>query len=192
MSVLVGYKKDGVVYMGADTQVTYGSYSRHHEHEKDQKLFISKELSLIVGTVGTASHAYVLRELLPTLTSLKNGALSKERLQKELVLPYMNALKSYELMEMNDGLHDMKISILIAKEDMLFQIEEDGNILNHVSYGSIGSGSSATLPYLKHGIDSPDDILLNALRAASTFDQYVSPPFLITNTTSLLIKEIKV
>jgi ATP-dependent protease HslVU (ClpYQ) peptidase subunit len=191
MSVLVGYKKDGVVYMGSDTQVTYGSYSRHHEHEKDQKLFISKELSLIVGTVGTASHAYVLRELLPSLTSLKNGALSKERLQKELVLPYMNALKSYELMEMSNGLHDMKISILIAKEDMLFQIEEDGNILNHVSYGSIGSGSPATLSYLKHSKKSPEEIILTSLRTASTFDQYVSHPYLMTNTHSLILEEVK-
>jgi ATP-dependent protease HslVU (ClpYQ) peptidase subunit len=190
MSVVIGIKKDGIIYLGADTQVTYGNYSRHYDHEDDHKMFIEKDLGLLIGFVGTAKQSYILKKMLPQFTSLKDGKLTKDKLRQELLDPFIQALKDYDLLQMSDGHHDTQIHMLVAKDDMLFQIESDGNILNHLHFSAIGSGSSVTIPYLKYGGGDVKETLLNALRISARMDQYVSGPFLLANTKTLVLEGV--
>lgn len=191
MSVVVGYKKDGVVYMGADTQVSYGKFARKHITDKDQKLFICNTTNLIIGSVGAANEGYLLREFIQTMPHLKDGILTKSRISEDIVRPFIEMLKKRDLLGMSDGLHDMNISFLIAKDDTLFHVENDGNILHCNYYAVIGSGSYAAHPYLKYGSGNPKDVMLTALRHAAAFDDYLSAPFKLTHTASLIMEDIK-
>jgi len=190
MSVVVAIKKDGVVYMGADTQVTYGSYSRHYEYDEEHKLFIVKSIGIMIGFVGSASHSYLFKQLIKTLTTLKDRKLTKDIIRQQLVEPFITLLKDYDLLHMDEGWHDIKTTILIAKDDDLFQIEDDGNILNLQKYGSIGSGSMATIPYLSHHHGDIRNVIKDALESAAHMDQYVSAPFLICDSQTLELEEV--
>lgn len=190
MSVVVAIKKDGVVYMGADTQVTYGSYSRHYEFEEEHKLFVVKSLGIMIGFVGSASHSYLFKQLIKTLTPFDVEKLTKDSIRQQLVVPFITLLQEYDLLSMQEGWHDIKTTILLSKDEDLFQIEDDGNILNLQKYGSIGSGSMATIPYLSHPHGDIRGVIRESLESAARMDQYVSAPFLICDSKTLELEEV--
>ena len=53
MSVVIAIKKDNVVYMAADTMITYGDSKRHLYSESSQKIWaVSDTPNCIMGGTG--------------------------------------------------------------------------------------------------------------------------------------------
>ena len=74
-------------------------------------------------------------------------------------------------------------SFVIAKDNLMFQISQDGSIIEIPNFVAIGSGSQYVYPYFKYKINGNIRTKLrNALILASTYENSISPPFVFIDT----------
>ena len=77
MSVVIAIKENGVTYMAADTQVSFGDSKRHLKSDSLQKVWaVTDTPHCIMGGVGLTRDLNLIRyctsELIPEASVLKN------------------------------------------------------------------------------------------------------------------------
>lgn len=187
MSVVVAYKKVGVIYMGADSQVSFGDAKNTLHPDGIQKIMVMPH-NIIVGFAGSVSNISTFIMSKSWFEPFQNQPLSKALILKHIINPYTDYLIDNQKMEMYYGIHDFKFTMLIAKDDQLFHIDDDGEIITLNHYGVIGSGALAAHPILKHEKGNPEKIILKALEYSEDYDAYVERPFMMINTKSLILE----
>lgn len=196
MSVVVAIKENGVTYMAADTQVSFGDSKRHLKSDSLQKVWaVTDTPNCIMGGVGLARDLNLIRyctsELIPEASVLKNE-INVGTIMLNTVPAIFESIRTYtQLVTGCDKDIPISSEFLLAYKDKIFDIAPDGTVEEVEDYIAIGSGADAALGSLKHTIDEPIyDRLIKALDAASESNLYVSEPYVCMDTENCMLMSL--
>ena len=175
MSVVVAIKEKGKIYIGADTQVSYGNLKleapqcklfKHHQDE-----------NLVVGVVGYARTGVILKykkELFNDLR-VKAGLVNMEYLVNEW---YLEILEYFEKQKhVGKDKECLPSTIMIAYKDHCFLVDRSGYIeeLEEGKYFFIGSGAEVAAGSLNSTKgERPEERIKKAVEAAGDETLYVN------------------
>ncbi|MBP5242202.1 MAG: hypothetical protein J6Z36_00745 [Clostridia bacterium] len=187
MSVIVAFKHNNIVYMGADTIRSFDGFKIRLEEEANMKIKKYPN-DILVGFTGGVRTAQRIRGN-EALFTIPNGALTKEYLVKNTVPALLQFLETQDLIKTDEeeGEKEMDCDMVIAANGKLFEVFRDFSVTEVNRFIAIGSGNLYTIPYLS-AIDTEKDIkaqLIDALRSAEKYDEGVGSPFALIDSESL-------
>ena len=188
MSVVVAIKKDGIIYMGADSQVSCGGTRSTLSNPNNYKIWAMRDVEgCLMGSVGTLRANNIIKvadDLIPEIVELKD-AVSFRFVVKHFVPRLMEELEDYKVLTKDrDGVTHMDASFLLAYRDRLYSIERYGSVIEVDDFCAIGSGSCEALGSLlsSANISDPIERIKMAIKASAAHDIYVDYPIVISNT----------
>lgn len=196
MSVVIAIKENGVTYMAADTQISFGDSKRHLKSDSLQKVWaVTDTPHCIMGGVGLARDLNLIRyctsELIPEASVLKNE-INVGTIMLNTVPTIFESIRNYtQLVTGSDTDIPINSEFVLAYKDKIFDIAPDGTVEEVEDYIAIGSGADAALGSLKHTTDEPVyDRLIKALDAASESNLYVSEPYVCMDTEHCMLMDL--
>ena len=196
MSVVIAIKENGVTYMAADTQLSFGDSKRHLKSDSLQKVWaVTDTPNCIMGGVGLARDLNLIRyctsELIPEASVLKNE-INVGTIMLNTVPVIFESIRNYtQLVTGCDKDIPINSEFLLAYKDKIFDIAPDGTVEEVEDYIAIGSGADAALGSLKHTVDEPIyDRLIKALDAAAESNLYVSEPYVCMDTEDGVLMDL--
>ena len=184
MSLVVAIKKDGVIYMGADTRTTTGDQICNSYKNGNSK--INRVGSCLVGGAGLVSNIQALT-LHPEWFDTGGKPLSKKFIVQNIIPKYFNAIKRIDRLKV-DGSNgddpDSGCSILITDGVGLFMIDSGFSVCELSRYGQIGCTKDMALAIFINEIDNlpAEELILKALRTSAYRDDGVGAPYILINT----------
>ena len=196
MSVVIAIKENGVTYMAADTQISFGDSKRHLKSDSLQKVWaVADTPHCIMGGVGLTRDLNLIRyctsELIPEASVLKNE-INVGTIMLNTVPAIFESIRNYtQLVTGCDKDIPINSEFVLAYKDKIFDIAPDGTVEEVEDYIAIGSGADAALGSLKHTTDEPVyDRLIKALDAASESNLYVSEPYVCMDTEHCMLMDL--
>lgn len=196
MSVVIAIKENGVTYMAADTQISFGDSKRHLKSDSLQKVWaVTDTPHCIMGGVGLTRDLNLIRyctsELIPEASVLKNE-INVGTIMLNTVPAIFESIRNYtQLVTGCDKDIPINSEFVLAYKDKIFDIAPDGTVEQVEDYIAIGSGADAALGSLKHTTDEPIyDRLIKALDAASESNLYVSEPYVCMDTEHCMLMDL--
>ena len=196
MSVVIAIKENGVTYMAADTQISFGDSKRHLKSDSLQKVWaVTDTQNCIMGGVGLARDLNLIRyctsELIPEASVLKNE-INVGTIMLNTVPAIFESIRTYtQLVTGCDKDIPINSEFVLAYKDKVFDIAPDGTVEEVEDYIAIGSGADAALGSLKHTVDEPIyDRLIKALDAAAESNLYVSEPYVCMDTEHCMLMDL--
>ncbi|MDY3725809.1 MAG: hypothetical protein SOZ75_03005 [Candidatus Enterosoma sp.] len=196
MSVVIAIKENGVTYMAADTQISFGDSKRHLKSDSLQKVWaVTDTPHCIMGGVGLTRDLNLIRyctsELIPEASVLKNE-INVGTIMLNTVPTIFESIRNYtQLVTGCDKDIPINSEFVLAYKDKIFDIAPDGTVEKVEDYIAIGSGADAALGSLKHTTDEPVyDRLIKALDAASESNLYVSEPYVCMDTEHCMLMDL--
>lgn len=196
MSVVIAIKENGVTYMAADTQISFGDSKRHLKSDSLQKIWaVADTPNCIMGGVGLARDLNLIRyctsELIPEASVLKNE-INVGTIMLNTVPVIFESIRNYtQLVTGCDKDIPINSEFVLAYKDKIFDIAPDGTVEEVEDYIAIGSGADAALGSLKHTTDEPVyDRLIKALDAAAESNLYVSEPYVCMDTEHCMLMDL--
>ena len=188
MSVVVAIKKDGIIYMGADSQVSRGGTRSTLSNPNNYKIWAMSDVdNCLMGSVGTLRANNIIKvanSLIPEIVDIK-GNVDFRFVVRHFVPRLMDELDEYKVLcRSKDDAPDMAASFLLAYRDRLYSIDNYGSVIEIDDFCAIGSGASEALGSLlsSTGIDDPVERIKMAIKASAAHDIYVDYPIVISNT----------
>ena len=199
MSVIVAVKHNGAVYMGADSQTTYGNEVKKNSVIESERKITKLNNGLLIGGVGNAS---IIRRIVNSkdIFTVPSEGLSKKYIVTQIIPILFKFLDEKQLLSDKDEEDDddeelcsMHCSFIIAHNDKLFYINRRLGVWENSKFCVAGSGGAFAFPYLS-AFDDCGDVngqLLNAMRGSAKHDAAVSGPYVFIDSRNLVytIKE---
>lgn len=194
MSVVVAIKKDGIIYMGADSQVSRGGTRTTLSNPNNYKIWAVRDVdNCLMGSVGTLRANNIMKvadSLIPEIVDIKN-AVSFGFIVKSLVPRMFDELDEYKVLakDSEDAMH-MDADFLFAYHDTLYHISRYGSVIEVDDFYAIGSGANEALGSLLSTVDEKDPVerIKTAIKASAAHDIYVDYPIVISNTKDIEFK----
>lgn len=195
MSVVVAIKKDGVVYLGSDSQVTRGGTRTSLTNPNNFKIWKVKGVdNCLMGHVGLLRDACVIRvmENLVREIDVIHDEVNFEYVVTRVVPKIIDELKEFNYIETEGKFKNMESKYLFAFKDKLFVIGFDGSVIEVDDYIAIGSGESESIGSLltTNSDEDPETRIIKAIKASAAHDIYVDYPIVLSNTKDLEFKVI--
>lgn len=195
MSVVVAIKKDGVVYLGSDSQVTRGGTRTSLTNPNNFKIWKVKGVdNCLMGHVGLLRDACVIRvmENLVREIDVIHDEVDFEYVVTRVVPKIIDELKEFNYIEIEGKFKNMESKYLFAFKDKLFVIGFDGSVIEVDDYIAIGSGESESIGSLltTNNDEDPETRIIKAIKASAAHDIYVDYPIVLSNTKDLEFKVI--
>lgn len=195
MSVVVAIKKDGVVYLGSDSQVTRGGTRTSLTNPNNFKIWKVKGVdNCLMGHVGLLREACVIRvmENLVREIDVIHDEVNFEYVVTRVVPKIIDELKEFNYIETEGKFKNMESKYLFAFKDKLFVIGFDGSVIEVDDYIAIGSGESESIGSLltTNNDEDPETRIIKAIKASAAHDIYVDYPIVLSNTKDLEFKVI--
>ena len=194
MSVAIAIKKDGVIYLGADSQVTRGGTRTTLSNPNNYKIWAMSDVDhCLIASVGSFRANNVIKvadELIPEIVDMRD-AVSFRFVVRHFVPRLMEELNDYKiLLKDKDDLPNMDASFLLAYHDRLYSIDRYGCVIEVDDCCAIGSGASEAIGSLLStaGEDDPVKRIKKAIRSSAANDIYVDYPIIIANTADTEFK----
>ena len=188
MSVVVAIKKDGIIYMGADSQVSCGGTRSTLSNPNNYKIWAMSDIdNCLMGSVGTLRANNVIKvanDLIPEIVDIKD-AVDFRFVVRHFVPRLMDELDEYNiLLKDKYDSPNMETDFLFAYHDRLYSISRYGSVIEVDDFCAIGSGSceahGSLLSSVK--IDDPVERIKMAIKASAAHDIYVDYPIVTSNT----------
>lgn len=192
MSIIIALKQDGVVYMGADTRRSRGTFIGTIKATQDMKIHqISNQI--LLGGVGKVANIQVMTENARAWFDTKGKALTKKFIVTEVVPRYYNQLKALDLLRKNkDDSLSADCDICVTDGDKIFLIDNDFVVTELNEYLAIGCTDYIAYAHLRNKGDlSPNDAILRALRGSVFRDDGVGAPYILINTRDMIMQEVE-
>ena len=187
MSVVVAIKKDGNIYMGADSQVTRGGTRTSLSNPNNYKIWKVKGVdNCLMGHVGSLRDACVVRVMdnLVREIDVFHESIDFEYVVRRIVPMIIDELKEYNYIDRDGIFKEMDSRFLFAYEDKLYVIGIGGSVIEVDDCVAIGSGESEAIGSLLTTDDEVNPIsrIIKAIKASAAHDIYVDYPIVLTNT----------
>lgn len=195
MSVVVAIKKDGVVYLGSDSQVTRGGTRTSLTNPNNFKIWKVKGVdNCLMGHVGLLREACVIRvmENLVREIDVIHDEVNFEYVVTRIVPKIIDELKEFNYIETEGKFKNMESKYLFAFKDKLFIIGYDASVIEIDDYVAMGSGESESIGSLltTNSDEDPETRIIKAIKASAAHDIYVDYPIILSNTKDLEFKVI--
>lgn len=189
MSLVVAYKRNGVIYMGADTQSSTGTTIDRALNESGFKITRLAN-GMLIGICGRIKgHQRIIAQKKWFDVSEKD-TFDKRYIVKNII-PELSVLMK-DISEDKDARNSsMSVRILIAWKDKLFVVSSYFEVFECANYAAIGAGddyAKYSLSLIK-GEDDINEQLLRALRVGACFDSSISAPYILIDNKD---KEYKI
>jgi ATP-dependent protease HslVU (ClpYQ) peptidase subunit len=179
LTCILGLKRDGKVYMGADSLYLNGW---HIYRSPPPKIF--RVGNMLIGTSGSQRVSDILQYNLEVDEDWKEPI---DCMTQDFIPALRAALKEHGAMmsdEGRDGIEDS--AIMVAYKGCLFIIGEDFSLSEIVEYEAIGAGAKYALGYL-WGLGNQDsedpgaaiEMIENALECAAYFCASCARPWVV-------------
>lgn len=188
MSIVVAYKRDGIVYMGADTQTTRGSGIIRSLNEGGFK--ISRLANgMLLGICGLVKgHQRILAN--KKLFEVPRRETFDKRYIVRNIVPALSEMMKDVNEERSSCNSSMSMQILIGYQGNLFYISRDFEVLVCDRYAAIGAAEDYAVYALSQiGEGDVNEGLLKAMRVGAQCDNSVSAPFVLIDSKT---KEFKI
>ena len=184
MSIVVALKKDGVVYLGADTRTSCGNEVYAQLLPADFK--IHRLGSCYVGSTGKVAALQFLK-IHPEWFELDGEPLTKRYLVREVVPKYYALLREQGLIappSESKKEADSESSFLVTDGGHVFRIRSDFAVIEEGDFSAIGCTLNiAYACFLNADPDAaPRELVLTALRASVNRSIGVGAPYVLVNT----------
>lgn len=189
MSVAVGVKKDGVVYLGVDSQATKGGTRITLTNPNNYKIWKVKGVdNCLIAHVGRVRDACVIRvidDLIKEIDVIINR-IDYDYVVTRIVPRLVTELRDYDYLSSEGGFKEFDSKFLFAYKDKLFLIEYDGAVIEVDDVITIGTGSNEAMGSLITTNKEKDceTRIVKAIKASSINDIHVDYPIIIGNTNS--------
>lgn len=195
MSVVVGIKKNGIVYLGADSQVTKGGTRLSLSNQNNFKIWKVKGIeNCIMGHVGSVREACVIKVMnnLVKEIDIIHDNVDYEYVVTRITPMIINELKDYNYIDIDGCFKEINSKFLFAIKDKLFMINYDGAVLEIDDCVSIGSGENEAIGSLitSEQEHDPEERIIKAIKASAAHDIYVDYPIILCNTENTKFKII--
>lgn len=191
MSVIVAIKKDGVIYMGADSQASRGGTRMTLSNYNNYKISALCDVNnCIIGSVGGLRSNNIVKVadgLIPEAVDIKS-AVDFRFVVKYFVPKLMEELEQYNaLIRDKDDTLTMDAEFLLAYHDKLYSIDRVGCVIEIDDFYAIGSGDCEALGSLlsTRDIEDPIERIKRAIKASAVHDIYVDYPIVVSNTENV-------
>ena len=193
MSVVVAIKKDGVVYLGSDSQVTRGGTRTSLTNPNNFKIWKVKGVdNCLIGHVGLLREACVIRVMENLLREIDviHDEVNFQYVVTRVVPKIIDELKEFNYIETEGKFKNMESKYLFAFKDKLFIIGFDGSVIEVDDYIAMGSGESESIGSLltTNSDEDPETRIIKAIKASAAHDIYVDYPIVLSNTKDLEFK----
>ena len=184
MSLIVAVKKDGVVYLGADTRTTRGERIRSNLATEDLK--IHRMGSCFIGAAGTVANIQLMTSH-PEWFELYGKPLTKKFIVQNVLPRYYDLVKEMEKLEMEEQKNDSPkcgCSFIVTDGSKIFVIDDDFEVIEMSRYAQVGCTERTALTLMLNAIDdySPSEMILKALRISAYRNDGVGAPYILINT----------
>ena len=189
MSVVVAIKKDGKVYMGADSQVSKGGTRLSLTNPNNYKIWKVKGVeNCLMGSVGNLRDACVvrvMRGLVREIDAIKDEV-DFEYVVGRIVPMIREELIDYGYIKKDGVFEGFDSSFLFAYQDKLYYINSDASVIEIDDCIAIGSGSSEAIGSLltSMNIEDSKERIIKAIKSSATHDIYVDYPIILSDTES--------
>ena len=184
MSLVIAEIRDGVTYIGADTQTSSKTVKEHHFTEPSMKV-IRMPRGILLCAVGAVNSSKRLFARKDWFDELGEAPLSKQFLVTKIVSRFYCDLKEQNLLEQKSGAQ-CGSRFIVAQENRLFSINRDFSVSVIPRFFAAGVGD-----YSAQIVDALDanapvrDKFLCALRLADRYDNSIGAPYLFVDTKRL-------
>ena len=187
MSVVVAIKKDGVIYLGADSQVTRGGTRVSLSNPNNFKIWKVRDVeNCVMGHVGNLRDACVVRIIRGLVDELTvfHQAVDFEYVVTRIMPRIFAELADYQFIDPKAMLEDVRSKFLFAYQDKLYVIGSDGSVIEIDDCVAVGSGESEAIGSLLTSVNEEDPIerIVKAIKSSAAHDIYVDYPIVLTNT----------
>ena len=186
MSVVIGYKKGDVIYMATDTRTFVGDVKKNDLCECNFKI---QKMSngMLVGISCEKKERQVLFGNAQEIFTLdKNQKLTRKHIATKIVPKIMQLLEQEDLLiKKEDDLPWVKATVLLAYQDVMYEICQDFSILRYEDYQADGNIVAYYAQYVVSNIKPTDDVnekLIEALDVVAQNSQLVGRPYLLIDT----------
>lgn len=187
MSIVIAYKKDGIVYMGADTKRSRGLFTFTIEAENDMKIHRIGE-KMLIGAVGTVPNIQTMIDNREEWFDTKGKPLSKKFIVQNVIPRFFSALKAESKIEIEEGKSPVaKCCFCVTDGKKLFHINDFFMVTELSDFCAIGCTENIAYAYIRNADKSKDvnEIILSALRGSVYRDDGVGAPYIFIDTDKL-------
>ena len=187
MSVVVAIKKDGVIYMGADSQVTRGGTRTSLSNPNNYKIWKVKGVdNCLMAHVGSLRESCVIRVMdnLVREIDVYHDCIDFEYVVTRIVPMIIDELKEYGYLDKDEVFKSMDSRFLFSYKDKLYVIGFNGSVIEVDDCVAIGSGECESIGSLLTTTEESDPVkrIIKAIKASAAHDIYVDYPIVLTNT----------
>lgn len=186
MSVIIGYKNEGKVYIATDTRRGYRNYNYSSMTESALNVF-SLPNNILCGVSKLNNKLHIQAVCEKWFEPLGNDMLTKRFIVENIVPKLYALMESHNLIENSkNGYSNFKASIILAQNDKLFCIDSDFSVFEIPKFCIIGDaaeGAYARIVTYKGEIPVSEMLRL-AIADAQYFYQTVKKPYLLFTTDS--------
>jgi len=179
MSLIVAIKRDGYIYLGADTLTSNRVYKKtnlENEYLKIQNI----ANGILLGTIGLLAQNQQMK-VSETFKKIKSGDLTKEYIVNEVVNPLYQEFRQNGILK-SFG-YVFTIELLFAKRDKLFHMDRNGLVTEIEDFILIGAGSGYGREILSNiKGDNWYKEIRECLNLASKYTDTVEKPYIYSNT----------
>lgn len=180
MSVVIGIKTDGKVYIGADSCTTNSGMKFIDKHQLNNKI-VKFSNGLIIGHTGRRRTFDVVK----TMNIQFNGVLDHKYLVRYFIPKLLDELKTFGYLDEDEHFEQIESRFIVAYQDKMFVIASDTSVREVDDFATIGSGESEAFGSVyTTKEENPEIIIRDAIKATSMHDECVSMPAIIMNTSS--------
>lgn len=148
MTVVIGLKHEGHVWIGADSRITEGDGTKFDlDLTLDSKLF--KLNHCVIGFAGDLSAKSFMESFLLSNKNRKDAKITDRGSVIKFFQDFRNYLKSRHGLDESD-LSKIDVSWLVATKDSLYVCDGDGAVLGFSSFCAIGTGAPTARAVLEY------------------------------------------
>jgi len=188
LSTVVAIKDNDKVWIGCDSQVSFG-WTKLSTTENTNKVFrIGDSKNVVIGCVGALRDLNIIstaEQLIEEYILLKDS-LDFKYIVRNVVPKIFKELDRFGRLETNNNIQSMYSTFLITYKDKMFKINSDGSVSEGKEILAIGSGYITVLGAYEAIKDNTtltaQEKLIACLKASCEQDLHVNYPIIITNT----------
>ena len=194
MSVVVALKKNGIVYLGADSQVTRGGTRSSLSNPNNFKIWKVRNVEhCLMGCVGYFRDGCAVRvmdDLVGELDVL-HDIIDYEYVVRRIEPAIRDELIEHSFVERSNPYRDMHSDFLFVYRDSMYTIS-GGSVIEHDDFVAMGSAESEAIgSLLTTGEDmDPNERIIRAIKAGAAHDIYVDYPIVLINSEEMEFRVI--
>ncbi len=186
MSVVVAIKDNDRVWVGCDSQVTRGGWTKESLEGCYKIWKPSDDCNIVMGGVGVLRDINILSTATDWVDELaKHKGVDDKYIIRTVVPKIYKELEDYGRLKIRDGIKSMESAFIFAYKEKAYEIAGDGAVIEKDDMLIEGSGYIAGMgawDRIKNEDIPAKEKVIQVIKASCNVDLYVNYPIVIMNT----------